>query len=454
MVFVNWLKYFFGNFFSHRLAEEGRERRFGNSLLSLLFAALIIYTALVGGYFASFSSFYSGAESYKEFLYGVFANENADRLNIKISGGAATSSKGEEEFKKQFTVNTFENSADAERYSVNGYQLLIDTRDAKTNYNDFDCYYIKGEEKKSREEYFALSEEERKGYSCKTEYTAKSLTVDAAKAEECRAWLLSDDCASAAAKSQCEALSEGGAVPESNYNAVYELWVKYYYLDIAGESFGNAPTMRTYYFTQYLSADNSGKMKYDKFMIVLSDVLITYFYGSHGVLCGISGYVDGLSGHSMTRSVDATAAKKEVDSFILAANDASSGVIAANYFMNLFSMLLIVVLAWLILSLAMNLTASATKCATMRGFASCMRITGGFFLISSLFAFAFIFIASFFLAGSLVYNYGLLVFIAALLIRTVIYIIMEVVSFRKNPPPEEQPTDDGAEGEMKTVYGR
>ena len=133
MAFVDWLKYFFGSFFLHKYASESEERGFGGPLLGLLLAMAMIFAGLFGGSVAAFPSYYENSEEYTQFLYNAFAQSGEDRLNIKIENGVARAGKFDGEYGAGLVANTFTSEADRDKYSVNGYQLVIDTRDSKTN---------------------------------------------------------------------------------------------------------------------------------------------------------------------------------------------------------------------------------------------------------------------------------------------------------------------------------
>ena len=46
---VNWLKYAFGNFFSHKLSKEGSERKVWNLLFALFMFVVLLTSFLAAG---------------------------------------------------------------------------------------------------------------------------------------------------------------------------------------------------------------------------------------------------------------------------------------------------------------------------------------------------------------------------------------------------------------------
>lgn len=436
MAFVDWLKYFFGSFFAHRYAAESEERGFGGVLLGLLLAMAMIFAGLFGGSVASFPSYYGKSEEYTAFLYNAFT-DGADRLNIEVKDGAAYAGLFGGELTDGFVVNTFENEADRQKYSVNGYDLIIDTRNSKTNYNDFKCEHKKGDITLSHEEYLTLPEADKKGYVVYMDYTPNALVLDAEKVAGYVQWLLTKG--NAEAKKECEALLTDGVAPESNYNAVYELYFKHYYPELTrAESYGKAPTMRTYYLNTYMQAGADGKLKSEKYLIVLSDIAFTYFYSNDGYLRGISSFLSSLGDVSLTSSQSGEAARAEVDGFFVSFNNASAGMLSVNYLINLLMILLYSSIAWVVIALIGCGVGVMSKCPVVKSFINNLKSSGSFFLISGLLAFAFDFGMSFAFTGAQVYYYGLLFFIGVLGLRSLLHFIISVRRYKKNPAPAEE----------------
>ncbi len=252
------IKYFFLSFFSNPLAEESRRRGLWQGILSFLLGLALFFCGLTAGSAASFSPLYKKAGSFREFLYK--AADNAVTTEVK-DGKARASIRGENDA----AIDTFANDADAAVYSLNGYNLIIDTRDEATTYNDFTLTYVLNGKEYSAEEWRSLSEKEKKIYSVKVNYSSSALVLTKEKAEGYAAWILGAECDDKAAKEKCRALlNDAGELPEKNYNAAYELYVSAYYSDLSKiERYGKAPTMRSYYMNTYLAADKNGDLKYD-----------------------------------------------------------------------------------------------------------------------------------------------------------------------------------------------
>lgn len=442
MAFVDWLKYFFGSFFLHKYASESEERGFGGPLLGLLLAMAMIFAGLFGGSVAAFPSYYENSEEYTQFLYNAFAQSGEDRLNIKIENGVARAGKFGGEYGAGLVANTFTSEADRDKYSVNGYQLVIDTRDSKTNYNDFKCEYKKGDVTLTHDEYLTLKDEEKKNYTVYMEYTADALVLDAEKVKGYTDWLLG--CGNAEAKKECEALLTGGVAPQSNYNAVYELYFKYCYPELAGaETFGKAPTMRTYYVNTYMQTGEDGKLACDKYLIVLSDIAFSYFYSGDGIFRGVSGFLSSFGDISVTQSAGAEAAKSEVDGFFIEFNKASAGMLSVNYLINMIMVLLYTVIAWAVIGAIGWALGAASKCPPLKNFTVNLKSSGSFMLVSGLLAFAFTFGMSFVLSGAGTYFWGLVFFIGVLGLRSLAHMAITLARYKKESaaPTCEEPAE-------------
>ena len=428
MTFSNWLKYFFGSFFLHRYASESEERGFGGVMLGIALAMAMIFAGLFGGSVASFPSYYHRSAEYTQFLYNAFA-EGEDRLSVTVKDGTATAAKfGEAQ--GPLLINTFENETDRQKYSVNGYQLIVDTRPAKTTYDDFKVEYKKGDITLDHNGYLSLTAEQKREYTIIMEFTADSVEFTPEKVAGYVSWLLEQN--NAEAKKECEALLDNGVAPESNYNSVYELYFKYCYPELArAESYGKAPTMRTYYLNTYMQTDSDGNLKCDKYLIILSDIAFTYFRSDDGYLRGISSFLSSLGDVQLAQSQTPEQAKAEVDGFFISFNKASASMLSINYLINLLMILLYSTIAWMLIAIIGSGVGRMTQCPQLKGFVLNLKSSGAFFLISGLIAFAFDFGMSFVLTGAQVYYYGLFFFVGVLGLRSLLHMAICVYRFKK-----------------------
>ncbi len=196
--------------------------------------------------------------------------------------------------------------------------------------------------------------------------------------------------------------------------------------------------MRTYYLNTYMQAGADGKLKSEKYLIVLSDIAFTYFYSNDGYLRGISSFLSSLGDVSLTSSQSGEAARAEVDGFFVSFNNASAGMLSVNYLINLLMILLYSSIAWVVIALIGCGVGVMSKCPAVKSFINNFKSSGSFFLISGLLAFAFDFGMSFAFTGAQVYYYGLLFFIGVLGLRSLLHFIISVRRYKKNPAPAEE----------------
>lgn len=380
------IKYFFLSFFSNPLAEESRRRGLWQGILSFLLGLALFFCGLTAGSAASFSPLYKKAGSFREFLYK--AADNAVTVEVK-DGKARASIRGE----NNAAIDTFANDADAAVYSLNGYNLIIDTRDEATTYNDFTLTYVLNGKEYSAEEWRSLSEKEKKNYSVKVNYSSSALVLTKEKAEGYAAWILGAECDDKAAKEKCRALlNDAGELSEKNYNAAYELYVSAYYSDLSKiERYGKAPTMRSYYMNTYLAADKNGDLKYDNFVVILQNIYFCYFTTDSGVTVSTNGYFKDMP----DLTADSPAGYDELFS---AMHAASSDIVAVNYFLYLVRVAMFALIAWIVSSLLISVCGWIGRCADLKEYGSAFKSFATFWLFSGVTAAIASFVGSFFLS--------------------------------------------------------
>lgn len=407
MVVISAIKYFFLSFFSNPLAEECRYRSLWQGLLAFLLGLLLFFGGLMTGNTASYSSLYQRAGDFREFMY--HAAENAVTVEVK-DGKAIASVNGE----KNTVINTFTNEADAAKYAMNGYHLIIDTRDEATTYNDFTLTYVLNGEEYSSEEWQKLAEAEKNNYSVKVGYSSASLELTKEKMAAYVAWILGEDCADKETKERCRALlDDTGKLPPENYNEAYELYVSAYYSDLSKiERYGEVPTMRSYYVNTYLATDEKGNLKYDNFAVILQNVYFCYFTTDSGVLVSTTGYFRDVA--------DIKADSPEtVDALFSSMHAASSGIISVNYFLYLVRVAMLALITWLVTALLVSICGWIGKCEALKKYGAAFKSYSTFWLFSGFAAAVSAFAGSFFLSQTINFWLGAGLFIGLSVIRCI-----------------------------------
>ena len=414
----DWLKYTFLSFFSYKKADESKKRSFFSSFLCFAIAIICYLFCFYFGYQASFNSYYNRSTTYKNFLYSAFNGENS--IQLKIDNGKFYSSKTRD-LKQELTVSAADST-----YDIDGYELIIDTRDSKTNYNDFTLNYSKGKDAGkvtiSYEEYLKLDSEVQTNYTMELTYSNHSLELTDEKINSYLTYLLSSK--DETVLSNTKKLLVDDKIPKENYNSLYELYCKTYYPSFSSiEKYGSVPTMRTYYINTYLGTDTSGKMRHTKFLVILDDSLFTYFLDEKGNTHNISGYVQNQSFNLLNQSLSVEEGKKNVDSFIKLAFKSCKNITFFNYFVYVMRMAVFLIIGWLILGIIFSIIGTILKDTFLRNYFRMLNLSALFFLFSGVVAAIASFALSFILPSGIVYYLSISFILATIFVRTILQII-------------------------------
>lgn len=361
----------------------------------------------MAGSTASFPSLYQRAEDFREFLYHM--TENA--VTVEVKDGQAIASVGGE---KNTVIDTFTSEADAAVYAMNGYHLIIDTRDEATTYNDFTLTYVLNGKKYSAAEWQKLEETEKNNYSVKVTYSSDSLKLTKEKMSAYVTWLLGEDCTDEEAKLRCRSLLDAsGELPPEKYNEAFELYASAFYSDLSKiERYGKVPTMRSYYLNTYLATDAHGNLKYDNFVVILQNIYFCYFTTDSGVSVSTTGYFKDVA-DSIADS------PKTVDALFASMHTASSGIVSVNYYLYLMRVAMFALIVWLITALLVSVCGWIGKCETLKAYSSAFKSFSSFWLFSGFAAAVSAFIGSFFLSRTANFWLGSGLFIGLSVIRCI-----------------------------------
>lgn len=420
----NWLKFFFLGFFNDKYGKEAAKRSFFNVLLSLLLAIVLISGGITAGYAASFSKHYNNADSFREFLYAAFASGNDSRINLKIQDGklSAETPSGD-------SLNGF---IDDVIYSVNGYKLIVDTNPSATSFDDFtlECKDANGIEI-SYEDYRKLPETGQKNGSVVFKYSGKPLDVTA-KQTEYITYLdnITNEANGAysgeVAKSYRELNNKknSGEISDKEYaNEVYVLYAKNYYPSYSQiETFGDAPTLRTYY-TQAQLIENE-----DKYLIILDDTFICSFTTEDGMTVNFASYYMGVA-DSVISSQDLSVGDMHanIDRFVAKCFTGSSGLIFFVYIINTGNLLWLLALIILFLALIAFALSRFLHLEFGANYYKAVKIVGSYMFYSAVFAFLLAFILSFFCVRGTVFSVTEIAFACVLVVRSAILFVTEIV---------------------------
>lgn len=419
-----WLKFFFGSFFSHSLADEAGDRKFWNCVLSFVLFVLILWLSLSVGYYAVLPYHLNRSSDFRAFITNAVENCG---LTLEVKNGCISVNDGR-------VIDTYVNDGD-EEFRYKGYNLIVDTRNNENSYNDFNAYCKeqKGDKTISYEEYLSLTDADKKNYLFVLEYTERSLEITDKLVDKCETFLNSLD--SGSIYEQYKALDKSSMDKEDYTNSVYELYVQGYYPDLSSrEKFGKAPTMRTYYIGEYLAFTESGADKYEDYLIILDKMVMVSFRTDSGLRFSAAGYI----GNDTVTVANGGQTVNFIKSFFRS----QWNVIFQTYSIYLLTQgIPVFLMVWFVAAVLMSVTAWILKHEEKR-FGYMLKISGSFIFMSTVIASVVCAILNFFVARVYVFYTGLIITVGLLALRSAVWIIMEAVRIRRLKKSEQTETDE------------
>lgn len=405
-----WLKFFFGGFFIDRFGKEAGDRRFLNGILGFILAYLVITAVLIAGYAASFSVHYRGAEDFRGELYARLGGET----KLSVKDGKLYSEPKLEEF-----------GADG------GIHIILDTRPSKTTFDDFTLFFVKGDEKISYESYLALPENARADYKMSLERSGRAIVFTDELIAGYEEFIISGE--------HADSLDRISHLKTEDYgeycSLLYCLYVQLYYPpEVAKlDTYAAAPTVKSYYLSYfYANAEADGQ-----FVILMDDLVIANFRSQKGVWVTYVGNYGGMSDGDIT-------GEKGIDGLMSDTFYSVSGTNALMYFVNVARYLPIAAAFVLVFALLLFLTIKFVfKGST--GFFVSLKMVCAYQLMSAVLASIVGFILAFVLARTQTYLFTLIVYAAALFLRTAVFAVFEGLRLKKERADAEADADgDGA----------
>lgn len=427
-----WAKSFFGSFFSNKIANDVVSRSVWQGILSFFLAVVLLFLGSVASVFAAFPVHLKHSAEFRSFLSATFNNDDGKGVALQIHSGRADSSVANENDK---VINTYKDADDKSRYSSNGYNLIIDTRATATNFNDFDVSCVKKSDQTeiTYEKYKLLPSKEKDDYKLSLVYGENEIEFTADKIEKYCEYL--STYATGETLQKFHAIAKDGAVAEADYPELYRLYFNEYYPDFANyDNFGVAPTMRSFYIDKYLSTDEQGK-PYDKYLIVLEDIVFASWYTDRGTLQTLSGF------YSKKDITLFEPTESELYDFVVTTYNGSANVVIVNFLINYLYASMALIAAWLLIALIMSVVGWIGKKPLLRSYGKSFKTVGSFAFIASLPAIVVSFICGFFISKTACFVLSLALFCATLLTRSIVYAIYAFVKSDKaeQMPPAETP---------------
>lgn len=406
----SWLKFFGLSFFSDKISKQALKRGYSGFVLGMIFALVFLFCGVLAADILPFKTHYNGSEDFKTFVRGAFESVSLEVKSGRISSPSVT--------------DTFLNAGDAEKYCLNGYQLVIDTRPADA-LDDFQAYYLSNDGENQEitlEEYATLSDVAKRNFDFRIRYTPDELVLTDELTAEHEIYLAEKNDAG-----YTELRNKQGELSRGEYQRqVYALFVKSYYPDLSAyESTGSVPLLRNYYYHNYADGD------FDKYFMIFDDSCAGAFVTDGGLKVSFYGFYNGFPDGKISATAEAA------DAFVTKSFAATSQLSVYVYMMNILRLLPFIVLMPLVLALICFCVFRLMKAEWCKGFGGCVKIVGSYLLFGSFFAAVITFILGYFVPRGKLLLAAVITFFLILLIRTAVFIIYERLTLKKEDDKEE-----------------
>lgn len=426
-----WFKFFSLSFFSHKWAKEGAKRGYSNFFLSFVLVLVFLWAGFIGSDMLPFSAHYNNAPDFQAIVRSVFANPDLNkRIVIEVENGTLKMKKQGDAYTECLLVNTFENDLNKRDYSVDGYEVIVDTRPANA-LAEIRAYCVSNDGKNliiSYEEYLTLSEVARLNFDFKLEYTGLELELDDEKVEGYREYLngLNDETKLTIEKMALDLTA--GKIMKDEYNrGVYELYFVNYYPEISEyEASSKVPLLRNYYYHKYLKEGNS------KYLFVFDDYMAGSFITESGIDVTFYGFYNNLeNGILVSDDMKQGRANEAVDSFIMKSFNSISFLNAYAYAINVFSLIPFIALMPMVVTLLAYSLLKLRNVDTIKSLGGTFKIIGSFMWASGILAGAIAIISAFFVPRNVITTLPLILFFVILVIRAIVFAVTEARLYTK-----------------------
>ncbi len=426
-----WIKFFFLSFFSHKLSKEGAKRGYTNFVLGLILAFVFLWAGFVGGDMLPFGAHYDHSSDFQATVRAVLANPDMDkRISVEIQENLVKIKNYDGEYTETLFVNTFENDTDRQNYSVNGYNVIIDSRPADT-LAEVEAYCVSNDGQNliiPYEEYLSLSDVAKLNFDFKLKYTGKALELNDALVENYRAYVDGLSSENKLATENLEKDLAEGKITKSEYNrSVYQLYFTNYYPEItAYENTSKVPLLRNYYYHQYI------KEGIHKYLFIFDDYMAGSFETDSGINHSFYGfYSDVEDGVLIAEGVGHEEANEKADSFIKESYGSIAPLSMYAYAMNTFTLIPFIALMPMVVALLAYSILKLRGIESITAFGAVFKIIGSYVWFSSLISAVLTVIIAFFVQRNIIAALPLVLFFITLAIRSVVFVINEAKVYTK-----------------------
>ena len=420
-----WFKFFFTGFFSHKSAKDGVKHGYTSVFLAFTLALVFLWAGFVLGEMLPFGAQYRNSPDFAELVQNVLANtDDAKRIDARIESGDLLLKKHGCEYTEGLLVNTFEREGDRQEYSVNGYNVVIDTRPAGT-LAEIDAYCVSNDGKGteiSYSDYLTLSDVARLNFDFRIRYTGNELVLSDETVAEYFAYLGEY---SAEKKGKAEKLASdlsSGVITKEEYNrAVYELYFESYYPSIKEyENTSKVPLLRNYYYHRYISQGA------EKYLFIFDDYMAGSFETKGGIDVRFYGFFSKLDdGPIVEDGATEMEAEESVDRFVKSSYRENWILNAYAYMINVITLVPFIALMLMVATLLAYSVLRLKGAQSVVTLGMMLRIVGTFVWFSGLVSAAVTVICMFFVRRSLISALPVVLFFITLVIRSIIFALQE-----------------------------
>ena len=436
-----WIKFFCLSFFSDKQSREGAKRGYTNVLIGLALALIFVWLSYACADILPFGAHYNSAPDFKATVHSVLANGDKEkRIDVKIENNRLSAKKHGGEYTEGLLVNTYENENDKENYSVNGYEVVIDTRSAST-LAEVRAYCVSNDVKNTEityEEYLTLSDVAKLNFDFRLEYTGGALILDDALTDSYVEYLNSlDGDAKQSAESVFKEYNDGKISKDEYQIKLYELYFANYYPEISAyEGTSSVPLLRNYYYHEYI---NKGS---DKYLFIFDDYLAGSYETKMGIEHTFYGYYSGIKdGTLIDADMEEKEANAQADKFI---KKSFKSLAVLNFYSNAVSVVSFIPFIALMPMVVTLLAYSILKlsgCETVSTMGAAFKIVGSHLWFSGLVSATFTVIAAFFVPRNIIVAVPLVILFITLSVRAVIFSVNEIKLYRKQAEQEMVQTE-------------
>ena len=426
-----WFKFFAFSFFSHKISKEGARRNYSNFFLGFILALVFIWTGYVLGDVLPFGAHYDNSSDFRETVHTLLANtDDNKRITIEIQEGVLKAKKQGGEYDKNLLVNTFENDIDRQNYSVNGYNVIIDSRSADT-LADVEAFYVYRDDNSivvSPEEYHSLSAATKLDFVFQLKYTGNELELTDELVEGYKQYLAGTSDENKITIETLENNLNENKITKSEYNReVYELYFTNYYPDISDyESTSKVPLLRNYYYHKYIKEGNS------KYLFIFDDYIAGSFETDSGINLSFYGfYSDMENGILIGEDVKTNKAEEIADDFIKESFNSLTFLSLYAYALNIFSLIPFIALMPMVVTLLAYSILKLRGVDSINSLGGMFKILGSYVWFSGVVSAVITVIISFFVPRNLITALPLVSFFIILAIRALVFAIKEVKIYKE-----------------------